>query len=340
MTYSIEELDALAVIDPEIEVIWKSGTIQKTDIDYSDQLSAVQQIRSTERDKQSLVARDGVTVRETFYNARDGYQNRLLVFCPASSEGNQQLPLLVHIHGGAGCVGSPEQESGFCQDLVLQLHCVVIAISYRLAPEWKFPVGRFDCIDAVKHISEHATEYGASLSLGFVVGGHSYGASASAVVSLYAEEIGLRAEITGLYLAAGSFVGASLPDEYKDAFRSRVDQRCKNTPVLDQRTAILFGDSYAADRASKWFKACNITSQHPFRSLPCAYFQVCGMDILRDDSLVFRDMLVKNGVDTKLDVYPGAPHLFWEAFGPGVTKLGDRWQEDTREGIGWLLQRT
>lgn len=190
-SYTTEELDALAVIDPEIDTVWRSGRIPRPEVDYSDNQQAVQQIRGVAGTKDKLKVHEGVTLVHTVYHARDGHEGRLLVFRPAGPAGKKQLPLVVHIHGGAGCIGSPEQESYFCQDLVVQLHCVVVAISYRLAPEWTFPVGRLDCVDAVKHISTHAVEYGADLSLGFILGGHSYGASASAVISLYAHEVGI-----------------------------------------------------------------------------------------------------------------------------------------------------
>lgn len=338
--YTIEELDALAVIDPQIDAVCKSRKPLKLELDYTDNERAVQRIRDAAKTKRNLTVHHGVVYNQTAYHARDGHENRLLVFRPVDVAAEIRLPLVVHIHGGAGCVGSPEQESDFCQDLVLQLHCVVVAISYRLAPEWKFPVGRLDCTDAVKHISIHATEYGADLSAGFVIGGHSYGASASAVISLYVKEVGIEAQITGLYLSAGSYVGRAVPSEHEDYFRSRIDDRCTNSPVLDQRTAILFGESYAADRGSKWFKACNADSPNAFQGQPRTYFQVCGMDILRDDSLIYRDILVKSNVETKLDMYPGAPHLFWEEFGPGITQQGDRWLDDTRRGFAWLLRQS
>lgn len=64
------------------------------------------------------------------------------------------------------------------------------------------------------------------------------------------------------------------------------------------------------------------------------------MDILRDDSLIYQDILLKNGVDTRIDVYPGAPHLFWNMFKPGTTKQSDTWLANTTAGYKWLLRKT
>lgn len=340
ISYSLEELDALAIIDPELDAIRKSGKIPRPDIDYTDHGKAVQHIRDLAEAWGKLVVHDRVFYERTVYHARDGYENRLLVFRPAELPKEERLPLIVHIHGGGGCVGSPESTADFCQDLVLQHHCVVVATSYRLAPEFKFPIGLTDCVDAVKHISAHAGDYGADLSLGFVIGGHSYGASASSVISLHAKEVGLEATITGLYLAAGSYIGQNVPEGYQECFRSRIDERCNNSPVLDRRMAALFTESYAANHTSIWYRACNVNSSNAFRVQPRTYFQVCGMDILRDDSFIYRDILVNNGVETKIDVYPGMPHVFWNVFRPGSVKQSDIWANDTREGFKWLLRQT
>ena len=72
---------------------------------------------------------------------------------------------------------------------------------------------------------------------------------------------------------------------------------------------------------------------------PRVYFQVCGADILREDSLIYAEVLreVDERVEVKVHVYEGAPHVFWGWF--GLTGLGRRWKKETEEGVGWLLGR-
>lgn len=66
------------------------------------------------------------------------------------------------------------------------------------------------------------------------------------------------------------------------------------------------------------------------------YFQVCGMDILRDEGLTYEQVLTEeNGVKTRLDVYPGMPHTFWNSF-PMLTQ-GKKAAQDLEDGIRWLL---
>jgi acetyl esterase/lipase len=45
--------------------------------------------------------------------------------------------------------------------------------------------------------------------------------------------------------------------------------------------------------------------------------------------------LAENGVETKLDLYPGMPHIFWSTF-PTLTQ-GKKAALDFINGIQWLL---
>lgn len=74
-------------------------------------------------------------------------------------------------------------------------------------------------------------------------------------------------------------------------------------------------------------------------ALPPAFIQVCGMDFLRDDGLVYAAMLEEAGVPVRCEVSGGAPHghfLWWPGVAPGLAEGVVR---DALEGLGWLLGR-
>lgn len=72
--------------------------------------------------------------------------------------------------------------------------------------------------------------------------------------------------------------------------------------------------------------------------IPPTYFQICGMDPLRDEAFIYEDILKENGTKTKLDVYPGLPHGFWSWF--TEASFSKKFQEDCVKGIEWLLEQS
>jgi len=60
------------------------------------------------------------------------------------------------------------------------------------------------------------------------------------------------------------------------------------------------------------------------------------MGVLRDEALIYEKVLNDEfGVETRLDVYVGLPHIFWSYF-PTLT-LSKKFAVDTLNGIAWLL---
>jgi acetyl esterase/lipase len=67
--------------------------------------------------------------------------------------------------------------------------------------------------------------------------------------------------------------------------------------------------------------------------------QVCGYDPLRDEDLIYEKVLrEEGGVKTRVNVYPGLPHLFWIAFKDKVPREAAAAKQDFLDGIAWLLR--
>jgi len=226
------------------------------------------------------------------------------------------------------------------RNLVLLHGAVVISPQYRLAPEHPFPTGPNDAWDAFAHISANAAAFSADPSAGLIVGGVSNGAALTSGIALRAQNEPALPKITGLYYAAPGLVGTpdAVPAEYRDAYLSRTDPRCLAAPVLNEGMKKVFNAVYGAPEGDPLYRAFNVQpfSKHA-GTAPKAYFQVCGMDILRDDAFIYADILDGLGVQTKVDVYPGTPHVFWGIF--SWISQAQKWKDDTASGVGWLLER-
>uniref|UniRef100_A0A093V0H6 AB hydrolase superfamily protein B1A11.02 n=1 Tax=Talaromyces marneffei PM1 TaxID=1077442 RepID=A0A093V0H6_TALMA len=349
MALTREERLKLADIDPELAQTLKKITIPAPSPD-AEPTRVIAGVRAYMKSQHKPAdPNSGVIEHDIFYPARDGHQLRACVFRPVDQK-EAPSPLVVYYHGGGWTIGSPEDTAPACRNLVQTLGVVCVAPSYRQGPEDPFPAGINDAWDGLKWMAAHAVselanaDASVSLSAGFVVGGSSAGGSMAAILAHLArdEKASLAAPITGYFLLSPMI----LPPEtfkkfpanwkYKDSYLSRDQDACKQDPILSPQLEKIFHDSAAGDFESPMFVPFIWPTGHA--GLPRTYFQVCGMDIVRDEDLIYEQLLrEENRVETRLDIYPGMPHTFWNMF--GMLTQGKKAKRDFAEGMRWLLHR-
>jgi triacylglycerol lipase len=105
-------------------------------------------------------------------------RNRLDLFLPAS--GGKDLPVLVYVHGG-GFIGGDKKSAAFPYYDNVMLWAVRhgmagVNMTYRLAPQHKWPSGNEDIADAIRWIQQNADAHGLDAKRVFLMG-QSAGAS-------------------------------------------------------------------------------------------------------------------------------------------------------------------
>jgi acetyl esterase/lipase len=238
-------------------------------------------------------------------------------------------------HGGGFTIGSPEGEERSCRNFVQALGAVCISAAYQLAPEHPFPGAPKSAWDSLRWAAANAKSFGADPSLGFVVGGTSAGGNLSAVLAHLARDEKLSPPLTGQYLSIPALLPpAVVPEKYKEFYLSSTQN--ENAPVLPKGAIDMFMAAYKPDDYDPLYVPFNNPKGHA--DLPPAYFQVNGLDPLRDEALIYERVLREEyGIKTKLDMYPGLPHGFWGFF--PMLKASDQFRIDMVEGMGWLLGR-
>lgn len=261
---------------------------------------------------------------------RDGYQSEIRVYKPPFP--NTENPLIVLLYGGGFVTGHCTQLSSHARIAAKLFNAVVLNISHRLSPEHRFPTAPNDVWDNLQWITANEHALGASLTTGFVLGGISSGGNLASVIAQKTVNEGLSPPLTGVWASTPILLdGDIVPVRYKDVWFSR---ELKATGSLVDKD---FVDSclatYCPDWTSPNFSPFNARNAHT--GMPPVYIQVCGLDPLRDDGLIYSMVLKQHKVMTRLDVYPGAPHehlLF-------PCKLSTRYHIDIFNGLAWLLRK-
>lgn len=86
---------------------------------------------------------------EKIYN--DGYEVPVRIYFPSEAAMDKGLneghtfPVLMFIHGGGWVTESVENYDRVCAQMSQSTDHIVVSVEYRLAPEFRFPVGLMDC---------------------------------------------------------------------------------------------------------------------------------------------------------------------------------------------------
>lgn len=168
------------------------------------------------------------------------------------------------------------------------------------------------------------------------MGGTSAGGNISAVLAHVARDENLSPPLTGQYLAIPAVLPqAKIPEKYKQYMHSY--EQNENAPVLPRAAVDMFMRGYQPDDDDDiWYAPFNHRKGHA--GLPPAFFQIDGMDVLRDEAIVYERVLrEENGIKTKSFLYPGLPHGHWGFF--PFLESSKKFRKEQVEGVGWLLGR-
>ncbi|KZT28930.1 hypothetical protein NEOLEDRAFT_1128413 [Neolentinus lepideus HHB14362 ss-1] len=275
----------------------------------------------------------GVKEIDTLLPGSTSHKIPVRIHSPEVPRPNNSSPLVVIIHSGGFCSGSPASETPTSRLLVKELGAVVVNVDYRLAPRHPFPAAPNDCWDATKWAHANAATLGADPSKGFILAGTSSGGNLAAVCGVLARDTKLSPPVTGLCLLVPClFDSRSIPEKYKDDIKSYEEQA--NAPTLTKMMVDRVTAAYKPDPSST---LSNLYAPGSTRAgLPPTFLQICELDPLRDDAVVFeRELREDYNIPTRKIMYRNQPHEFW-AFWPH-SEESRKVKMDTLEGMKWLM---
>jgi acetyl esterase len=216
-------------------------------------------------------------------------------------------PRIVYYHGGGWVIGDLQTHHAYCRALAEASGCSVIAVDYRLAPEYPFPAALDDALAAAALIAERGDDFGPSNG-GIVLAGDSAGGNLAACVALDAGPA-LRERLVGTLLIY------PVVDHYSAPYPSYQD--CARGQALTSDVMRWFWDTYldGADPGSAAGQRA-LPIRRPLASMPDTILCTAGRDPLRDEGMAFAQALQRAGVGVDHAHYPDSEHGFACTMGP------------------------
>lgn len=216
----------------------------------------------------------------------------LRLYCPEAPAPTVGWPTVFYIHGGGWVLGNAHTHDMICIPLAVELGALVVAISYRLAPEHPYPAALDDCLDTWRRIQQDGLGEAVDKSR-IAVAGDSGGGNLAAALCLALRDSGEALPLSQalIYPALGNLDTPSRTT-------------CSDAPLM---TSAAVDDYLAAylSRPADWRDPLALPLlAEDLGGLPPAFIAVAQFDPLRDDGALYRDRLREAGV--AVDYFPGA----------------------------------
>jgi acetyl esterase len=223
------------------------------------------------------------------------------IYRPASAE---PLPALVYFYGGGWSLGTLDTSDAILRMISNRAGCACVAVSYRLAPENKFPAAVNDCYAGAAWIASHAAELGLDPAR-LAVGGDSSGGNLAAAVTLKAKAAGGPAFVHQLLVYPNTDAAADT-----ESMRDVVDEHFFNKNAI----AWYWGMYLATPEDGKNPLASPLLAAD-LSGLPPATVLTAELDPLRDESELYAKKLADAGVPAEIIRYDGMIHGFFTMVG-------------------------
>jgi acetyl esterase len=278
-------------ISPQLQLMLQAKKAKPVFKDDADRLQYVRKNLSIIGKSFSFKKVELEKVEDIKISARDGYELTIRHYFPNKNS----KKVLLYFFGGGFLSGSLETHDSLCRKIAKNSGWVVAAVGYRLAPEYKFPIGVYDSMDAYNWIQKQKYQK-------VVVGGDSAGGNRATVVShLCKNDKKLNCPDAQIMICPAI-----------DLFN------------LDYPSYFLYGNGYALDRNdvvwgnTQYFNNEKETLEPTaspvffknFKDLPKTLIITAEMDVLNNEAYIYSLLLKNAGVEVQYHQFDNVIHDF------------------------------
>ena len=200
---------------------------------------------------------------------------------------------LLYLHGGAWCLHLPGTYRRLAARLSALTGLRVLLPDYRLAPEHPFPAGVDDCLAVYRWLVDHGYS-----DRPLAIAGDSAGGSLALVTMMRGRDASLPLPACATLLSPSTDLTMSGPSiEYNE----------RTDPMFAHAALTLLPDLYCPGvaRSHPWLSP--LFGQ--WQGLPPLLFHAGSTEMLLDDAVRAHDRALVAGVDSRIKVWPGLPHV-------------------------------
>lgn len=249
-------------------------------------------------------------VKEDLVVQNNDYEVSVRVFFPDKEsksifEANEnELPIIIYLHGGGWVLGNVDGYERICDRIARYVHAVVMSVEYRLAPEYRFPIGLTDCYAVVEAVANETFPYTINTK-DITLMGDSAGGNLTAVICQMARDRGaslVRRQVL-IYPAVNN--DYSEHSQYNSVHTNGEDYILT---VGQMRDFLTLYESEIEDRENPYFAPILADD---FSNLPKALVVTCQYDPLRDEGEDYGARMKAAGNEVQIYRMPDAVHGYF-----------------------------
>ncbi|MFV0479295.1 MAG: alpha/beta hydrolase [Anaerorhabdus sp.] len=223
---------------------------------------------------------------------------KVFVYKPATSPTSRTG--MLWMHGGGYAFGSPKDDAGFINSLVLETNCVVVAPDYRLSTSAPYPAALEDCYSALLWMKNNAQSLGINPNQLFAAG-DSAGGGLTAAISIYARD---KKEV------AIAFQMPLYP--MLDDMMSTNSMKNNNAPIWNEKSnvnawSLYLKDLYQSNKVPPYAAPSRLQD---FSNLPPAFTYIGSLDPFFDETIAYFHKLREAHVEASCITFEKCFHAF------------------------------
>ncbi|RKT86343.1 Acetyl esterase/lipase [Saccharopolyspora antimicrobica] len=284
--------------DPELEAVLAIVNAEVPAI-TPETIPALREAGNQMEAVEEMLRTAGVTRRDLTIPGYEGADLPVSVF--ARADHTEAGPGFYQIHGGGMIMGDRTTGMSHFLPWIVEHDAVVVAIEYRLAPEFPDPYPVEDCYAGLLGTAEHAAELGIDPDR-LIISGASAGGGLAAGTALLARDR------KGPELAGQVLIYPMLDDRDQSVSTAQYD----GFGLWDRQSNLtgwnaLLGERRGTEDVSIYAAPARATD---LSGLPPAFIDCGSAEVFRDEDVAYATALWRSGVQAELHVWPGGFHGF------------------------------